>query len=179
MGKKVAFILLYFMVFTVNCYASEIQQPTNATVSKNSDDVYFPKFLSFGVGSNLFCLEEESFEVGHCPYMLEDGMIMLPLRDLFDVIQKAEESYELVQYRLIWHENTKQIECRAAQWWTKILIDENKFSVNGEEARELEYPLVNRDGTIYISLKDIAPILCNSYDLNFYDIINNRFGVWI
>jgi hypothetical protein len=38
---------------------------------------------------------------------------------------------------------------------------------------------VNKENTIYISLKDIAVMFGNSFSQNFYDIENNRFGVWV
>lgn len=180
MSKKIVAVLLSFIIFTINCYANEMQQPIINTVTTNDNDtIYFPKFLSFEVKSNLFYLEEETFEGNHCPYLLECGMIMVPLRDLFDVIQKAENKYKLTVCDLIWHEDTKQIECHVAQRYSMIQIENNKISFNGEEARALEYPLINKENTIYISLKDIAVIFGNSFSQNFYDIENNRFGVWV
>ena len=165
-NKKVAAVLLSFVVFTIPCYANETQCTIlNATAEEDSDTIYFPKFLSFEAKSDLFYIEGEAFQVSHCPYVLEDGMIMVPLRDLFDVIQKAEKKYKLTVCDLIWY---------------KILrIEDSKISFNGEEPRALEYPLVNKENTIYISLKDIAVMFGNSFSQNFYDIENNRFGVWV
>ncbi len=180
MNKKIVAILLSFMVFTINCYANEMQQPiVNTVITNDYDTVYFPKFLSFEVKSNLFYLEGEAFETNHCPYLLENGMIMIPLRDLFDVIRKAEKTYHLTACDLIWYENTKQIECHIAQGHSILRIEDSKISFNGEEPRALEYPLVNKENTIYISLKDIAVMFGNSFSQNFYDIENNRFGVWV
>jgi len=75
--------------------------------------------------------------------------------------------------------NTKQIECHIAQGHSILRIEDSKISFNGEEPRALEYPLVNKENTIYISLKDIAVMFGNSFSQNFYDIENNRFGVWV
>lgn len=180
MSKKIVAVLLSFIIFTINCYANEMQQPIINTVTTNDNDtVYFPKFLSFEAKSNLFYLEGETFEANHCPYLLENGMMMIPLRDLFDVIRKAEKTYNLTACDLIWYENTKQIECHIAQRCSTIQIENSKISFNGEKARALEYPLVNKENTIYISLKDIAVMFGNSFSQNFYDIENNRFGVWV
>lgn len=180
MNKKIVAILLSFMVFTINCYANEMQQPiVNTVITNDYDTVYFPKFLSFEAKSNLFYLEGEAFETNHYPYLLENGMIMVPLRDLFDVIQKAEKTYHLTACDLIWYENTKQIECHIAQGHSILRIEDSKISFNGEKARALAYPLVNKENTIYISLKDIAVMFGNSFSQNFYDIENNRFGVWV
>ena len=154
-NKKVAAVLLSLVVFTIPCYANETQCTIlNATAEEDSDTIYFPKFLSFEAKSDLFYIEGEAFQVSHCPYVLEDGMIMVPLRDLFDVIH-------------------------IAQGHSILRIEDSKISFNGEEPRALEYPLVNKENTIYISLKDIAVMFGNSFSQNFYDIENNRFGVWV
>lgn len=179
-NKKVAAVLLSLVVFTIPCYANETQCTIlNATADKDSDTIYFPKFLSFEAKSDLFYIEGEAFETNHYPYLLENGMIMIPLRDLFDVIRKAEKTYHLTACDLIWYENTKQIEYHIAQRCSMIQIEDSKISFNGEEPRALEYPLVNKENTIYISLKDIAVMFGNSFSQNFYDIENNRFGVWV
>lgn len=179
-NKKVAAVLLSLVVFTIPCYANETQCTIlNATAEEDSDTIYFPKFLSFEAKSDLFYIEGEAFQVSHCPYVLEDGMIMVPLRDLFDVIQKAEKKYKLTVCDLIWYKNTKQIECHIAQGHSILRIEDSKISFNGEEPRALAYPLVNKENTIYISLKDIAVMFGNSFSQNFYDIENNRFGVWV
>ena len=171
MIRRIAVFLVIMMVLGTSVYASELYE--------DSDDVYLYKFLSFEVQNNKLYLEEGVFEIDHSPFMLENGMVMVPLRDIFDVLEKEKESYDLLSYKLIWNNTFKKIECSIGL--TKVIIpidNNNQFSLNGYD-KNLEYPLINKHGTIYISLKDIAALLGNSFYQNFYDIANNRFGVYV
>ncbi len=171
MIRKIVLFLAILMVLGTSVYASELY--------RDSDDVYLHKFLSFEVQSNRLYLEEEVFEIDHSPFMLENGMIMIPLRDLFDVLEKEKEAYNLWSYKLTWDNVSKKVECRIGTTIVTIFIDNNnQFSLNGYD-KNLEYPLINKDNTIYISLKDMAVMLGNSFYQNFYDIVNNRFGVYV
>ena len=122
-----------------------MQNETQCTILNATVILYiFLNFCHLKQKAICFYIEGEAFQVSHCPYVLEDGMIMIPLRDLFDVIRKAEKTYHLTACDLIWYENTKQIECHIHKGHSILRIEDSKISFNGEEPRALEYPLVNK-----------------------------------
>lgn len=171
MIRKIVLFLIILIVLGTSVYAHELYNDSN--------DIYLPKFLSFEVQGNKFYLEQEVFEINHSPFMLENGMVMVPLRDLFDVLEKEKETYDLKSYKLTWNNILERVECNIGLTTVIISVDNStKISLNGYD-KDLEYPLINKDNTIYISLKDIAVMLENSFYQNFYDIVNNRFGVYV
>lgn len=131
------------------------------------------KNLSFGSDSKILTLDDMSFLLNDMPYMQDDGILMIPIRDMFKTFEKIGDS----KYSINWIEKSREIECVINTRKVLFSIDNKTIQINNEVAKLLLYDMVNCEGTVYISLKDFIGTMGINYAMCQYDEFSKRYSI--